>query len=48
MIGASLIGLAAALVMLLARKDIAADTALPLGTLMAMAGWAIFLVNGWG
>lgn len=47
-IGASLIGLAAALVMLLARKDIAADTALPLGTLMAMAGWAIFLVNGWG
>lgn len=46
-IGASLIGLAAALLMLLARKPVAADTALPLGTLMAVAAWAIFLVNGW-
>lgn len=47
-IGASLIGLVAALVMLLARRPVAADTALPLGTLMAAAGWIIFLVNGWG
>ena len=47
-IGASLLGLAAALVMLLARKPVAADTALPLGSLMAAAGFAIFLVNGWG
>lgn len=47
-IGASLIGLVAALVMLLARRPVAADTALPLGTLMATAGWIIFLVNGWG
>jgi leader peptidase (prepilin peptidase)/N-methyltransferase len=47
-IGASLIGLIAALVMLLARRPVAADTALPLGTLMAAAGWTIFLVGGWG
>lgn len=47
-IGASLIGLVAALAMLLARRPVAADTALPLGTLMAAAGWAIFLGNGWG
>lgn len=47
-IGASLLGLAAALVMLLARRPVAADTALPLGTLMAVAGFAIFLVAGPG
>lgn len=47
-IGASLLGLAAALLMLLARRPVAADTALPLGTLMAAAAWAIFLVNGTG
>ena len=33
---------------LLARRPVARDTALPLGTLMALAGWMIFLVNGWG
>lgn len=47
-IGASLIGLAAALVMLLSRRPVAGDTALPLGSLMAAAAWAIFLVNGFG
>lgn len=47
-IGASLLGLAAALLMLLARRPVAADTALPLGTLMAAAGFVIFLVNGTG
>lgn len=47
-IGASLIGLAAALLMLLARRLVAADTALPLGSLMAAAAWAIFLVAGHG
>ena len=47
-IGASLIGLVAALLMLLARRPVANDTALPLGSLMAAAGWAIFLVNGFG
>lgn len=47
-IGASLIGLVAALVMLLARKPVAGDTTLPLGTLLALAAWTIFLVTGWG
>jgi leader peptidase (prepilin peptidase)/N-methyltransferase len=47
-IGASLIGLVAALAMLLARKPVAGDTTLPLGTLLAMAAWPIFLVTGWG
>jgi leader peptidase (prepilin peptidase)/N-methyltransferase len=47
-IGASLLGLASALVMLLARRPVTSDTALPLGTLMAAAAWAIFLVNGAG
>ncbi len=47
-IGASLLGLAAALVMLLARRPVASDTALPLGSLMAAAAWVIFLVAGHG
>lgn len=47
-IGASVIGLVAALLMLLARRPVARDTALPLGSLMAAAGWAIFLVAGHG
>ena len=47
-IGASLIGLVAALLMLLARRQVAGDTALPLGSLMAAAAWVIFLVNGFG
>jgi len=45
-IAASILGLVAALVMLLARRPVAADTALPLGTLLAAAGWVIFLVSG--
>lgn len=47
-IGASLTGMAAALVMLLARRPVAGDTALPLGTLLAAAAWVIFVVSGFG
>lgn len=47
-IGASLLGMIAALAMLLARRPVAGDTALPLGTLLAGAGWVIFLVAGSG
>ncbi|HSF13353.1 MAG TPA: prepilin peptidase [Erythrobacter sp.] len=47
-IGASLSGLILALLMLLARRPVAGDTALPLGTLMAGAAWVIFLVSGFG
>lgn len=47
-IGASLTGMVAALVMLLARRPLAGDTALPLGTLLAAAAWVIFVVSGFG
>lgn len=47
-IGASLFGLILALLMLLVRRPVAGDTALPLGTLMAGAAWVIFLVSGFG
>ncbi|MCU0948752.1 MAG: prepilin peptidase [Porphyrobacter sp.] len=45
-IGASVLGLASALVMLLARRPVTSDTAMPLGTLMAASASAIFLING--
>jgi leader peptidase (prepilin peptidase)/N-methyltransferase len=45
-IGASLIGLAVALVMLLARRPVAGDTALPLGSLLALTAWVIFMIAG--
>ena len=45
-IGASLLGLVAALALLLARRTVAGDTQLPLGSLLAAAAWVIFLVNG--
>jgi leader peptidase (prepilin peptidase)/N-methyltransferase len=47
-IGGSLFGMIAALTMLLARRPVAGDTALPLGTLLAGAAWVIFLANGFG
>jgi leader peptidase (prepilin peptidase) / N-methyltransferase len=47
-IGASLLGLIAALAMLLARRPVAGDTTLPLGTMLAGAAWVIFLVSGFG
>lgn len=47
-IGASLAGIIAALVMLLARRPVAGDTALPLGTLLAAAAWVIFMISGFG
>jgi leader peptidase (prepilin peptidase)/N-methyltransferase len=47
-IGGSLFGMIAALMMLLARQPVAGDTALPLGTLLAGAAWVIFLVGGFG
>ena len=47
-IGGSLLGMVAALMMLLARRPMAGDTALPLGTLLAGAAWVIFLASGFG
>ncbi|MBF9150294.1 prepilin peptidase [Novosphingobium jiangmenense] len=48
MLGASIIGIAAAIVMLVSKRKIDADTALPLGTCLAATAWPIFLLQGLG
>jgi leader peptidase (prepilin peptidase)/N-methyltransferase len=45
LLGASLIGLGAVAGLALARRSPAADTALPLGTLLALAGFAVYLAQ---
>ena len=45
LLGASLIGLAAVAGLALARRAPAADTAVPLGTLLALAGFAVYLAQ---
>lgn len=48
MLGASIVGILAAIVMLVSKRSIAADTALPLGTCLAATAWPIFLLQGLG
>ena len=48
MLGASILGIAVAIVMLVSKRKIAADTALPLGTCLAVIAWPIFLAQGLG
>lgn len=48
MLGASILGIAAAIVMLVSKRKITADTALPLGTCLAATAWPIFLLQGFG
>ena len=48
MLGASILGFAAAIVMLVSKRKIAADTALPLGTCLAATAWPIFVLQGFG
>lgn len=48
MLGASILGIAVAIVMLVSKRKIAADTALPLGTCLAATAWPIFLLQGLG
>ncbi|MGV3510607.1 MAG: prepilin peptidase [Novosphingobium sp.] len=48
MLGASILGIAAAIVMLVSKRKIDADTALPLGTCLAATAWPIFLAQGLG
>ena len=43
LLGAGLLGLAAVLVMRLRGEEVAATTRLPLGTLMALAAWPVWL-----
>jgi leader peptidase (prepilin peptidase)/N-methyltransferase len=44
LLGAGLIGLAAVLAMRLRGREVARDSRLPLGTLMALAAWPVWLV----
>jgi leader peptidase (prepilin peptidase) / N-methyltransferase len=48
MLGASILGILAAIVMLVSKRKIDADTALPLGTCLAATAWPIFLAQGLG
>jgi len=48
LLGASILGIAAALALLLTARKVAADTPLPLGTLLAAAAWPLFLAQGFG
>lgn len=48
MLGASILGIAAAIVMLVSKRKIDAETALPLGTCLAATAWPIFLLQGPG
>ena len=48
MLGASIVGILAAIVMLVSKRSIAADTALPLGTCLAATAWPVFLLQGLG
>ncbi|CAH0497043.1 A24 family peptidase [Novosphingobium sp. CECT 9465] len=48
MLGASIVGIVVAVVMLAARRTVTADTALPLGTCLAVVAWPLFLLQGLG
>ncbi|MBB4612573.1 prepilin peptidase [Novosphingobium taihuense] len=48
MLGASILGIAAAIVMLVSKRKIDAETALPLGTCLAATAWPLFLLQGLG
>lgn len=48
MLGASILGILVALAMIVGKRKVAADTALPLGTCLAATAWPIFLVQGLG
>lgn len=48
LLGASLVGIAAAIAMLLLGRRVAADTALPLGTCLLVAAWPLFCLQGFG
>lgn len=48
MLGASIVGIIAAIVMHVSKRKVAADTALPLGTCLAATAWPLFLLQGLG
>lgn len=48
LLGASLVGIVSAVAVLLLGQKIEADTALPLGTCIAVAAWPLFCLQGFG
>jgi leader peptidase (prepilin peptidase)/N-methyltransferase len=48
LLGASLIGILSAAALLVLGRETAADTALPLGTCIAVAAWPLFCLQGFG
>ena len=46
LLGGSLIALVAAVALLVAGRKIGAQTALPLGSALALAGWMVALLSG--
>lgn len=48
LLGASIVGIIAAVVMLVSGRKLGADTALPLGTCLAVTAWPVFLLQGFG
>lgn len=48
LLGASIVGIGTAVVMLARRRAVAADTVLPFGTCLAAVAWPLFLLQGLG
>lgn len=48
LLGASLAGLGAAAAMMAMKREVRGDTALPLGTCLAVAAWPLFVLQGFG
>lgn len=48
LLGASILGILISIVILVSKRNIAADTALPLGTFLAATAWPMFLLQGLG
>lgn len=48
LLGASILGILAAIVLHLTGRKVESDTALPLGTCLAAAAWPLFLLQGFG
>jgi len=48
LLGASLVGIISAAMMLVLGHKVASDTALPLGSCVAVAAWPLFCLQGFG
>ncbi|WP_338465866.1 prepilin peptidase [Novosphingobium sp. ZN18A2] len=48
LLGASIAGILAAVAMMAMKREVAGDTVLPLGSLLACAAWPLFVLQGFG